>query len=170
MAKTHEENLHRTAAVDKIREIARSARVGFLGTCEHGSSVRFDPMALQDVDALGVVWFLSARSSEKNRRIARDPRVHLLISNPADSEYLSLTGTASISDSPALREQYWSPLAKTWFPRGVNDPDLTVIAVHIEDGHYWDAPHGKALSWLMMAVGAVTGRTANVGVEGNVTP
>ncbi len=170
MVKTHEENLHRTAAVDKIREIATSARVGFLGTCEHGSPVRFDPMAVQDVDAMGVIWFLSARSSEKNRRIARDPQVHLLISNPSQSEYLSLTGTASISDSLALREKYWSPLAKTWFPGGVNDPELTVIAVRIEDGHYWDTPHGKALSWLMMAMGAVTGRTAAVGVEGNVTP
>jgi general stress protein 26 len=170
MAQTHEENLHRTAAVDKIREIAKSTRVGFLGTCEHGSPVRFDPMALQDVDALGVVWFLSARSSEKNRRIARDSRVHLLISNPADSEYLSLTGSASISDSLALREQCWSPLAKMWFPGGVNDPELTVIAMHIEDGHYWDTPHGKAFPWLMIAVEAVTGRTADAGVEGRVTP
>lgn len=170
MAKTHEENLHRTAAVDKIRAIATSAGVGFLGTCGDDASVRFDPMALQDVDALGVVWFLSARSSEKNRRISRNPRVHLLISNPAKSEYLSLTGTASISDSLALREQCWSPFAKTWFPRGVHDPELTVIAVRIEDGHYWDAPHGKAVSWLLMAVGAVTGRTADVGVEGDVVP
>jgi general stress protein 26 len=170
MTQPPEENLRRTAAIDKIRKIAKSARVGFLGTCEDGSPVRFDPMAIQDVDALGVVWFLSARSSEKNRRISLDPHVHLLISNPADSQYLSLLGTASISDSPTLREQCWSPLAKTWFPGGVNDPELTVIAVRIEDGHYWDTLHGKTFSWLMMAVGAATGHAVDIGKEGDVTP
>jgi general stress protein 26 len=170
MSQSPEENLHRAAAIEKIRKIALSARVGFLGTVETGQPPRFEPMAVQDVDDQGVVWFISGRSSEKNQRIARDPRVHLLVANPGDSQYLSLTGTATISDNRALREKYWNAFAKTWFPGGVDDPELTVIALTIEDGHYWDTVHGKAYSWMMMAVGAVTGRATDVGVEGRVIP
>lgn len=164
------ENLAGSSAIEKIRKIAEAARTCLFGTVHDGRSMNVRPMAVQDVDDSGRVWFLSGRSSDKNHRLQHDSHVQLLFANPGSSEFLSLTGRASVSDDRALREKFWTPLAKTWFPGGVDDPELTVIGVQVEEGHYWATVHGKAVTLVKMAAGAVTGRNLNVGVEGQVRP
>jgi general stress protein 26 len=168
-ADSHDKTLSGSQATEKIRELAKSARVCMFGTSPARLPLEVRPMAVQDVDESGL-WFLSGRSSVKNLHIARDPHVQLFFANPGDSEYLSLWGTATISDARALRERHWTPMAKTWFPSGVDDPELTVIHVRPETGHYWDTEHGKAVSLLKIAVGAVTGKPVSVGVQGEVHP
>lgn len=90
--------------------------------------------AVQEVDDAGNLYFLSGRSSEKNQHIIADSRVQLLFANVGDSDYMSLHGTATISDSRADREKYWTPIAKTWFHGGVDDPEVTVIKVEPAGG------------------------------------
>jgi hypothetical protein len=44
------------------------------------------------------------------------------------------------------------------------------IEVQITDGHYWDTKHGKMVSLMKIAVGVITGKQMDDGVEGNVRP
>ena len=162
-------NLSSRAAVKKIAELAKNARVCLFGT-HAGRTLAVRPMAVQDVDSQGNVWLLSGRSSAKNRQISRNPRVQLLFSNVGKAQYLNLHGVASIHDDRATRKAHWTPLAKTWFHEGVDDPETTVIKVRLESGYYWDTKHGKTVALLEMAVGAMTGRTFDDSVEGTVKP
>jgi general stress protein 26 len=164
------ENLAGPAAVEKIRKIAKAARTCLFGTAHDDRSMDVRPMAVQEVDDSGCIWFLSGRSSNKNHRLEHDVHVQLFFANPGATEFLSLVGRASVSDDRALKEKFWTPMAKTWFPAGVDDPELTVIGVIVDSGHYWDTVHGKAVTLAKMAVGAVTGKNAGVGVEGGVRP
>jgi general stress protein 26 len=34
----------------------------------------------------------------------------------------------------------WSPWVKVWFPKGIEDPDLALLCVHIEKAEYWASP------------------------------
>lgn len=173
MNKTEEdpiENLSHAPAIKKIRELAKSARICLFGTAPDTFPLSVRPMAVQDVDEAGNLWFLSVRSSLKNRHIAQDARVQLFFANTGDSEYLSLQGVATIGDSRALREKYWTPIAKTWIHEGVDDPELTVIKVAVRDGYYWETEHGKAVALMKIAVGAMTGKTMDDSVEGKVRP
>lgn len=163
------ENLTGAGAIKKMKEIAEAARVCLFGT-RAGKTLAVRPMAVQGVDAKGNVWLLSGRSSAKNRQIGRNPRVQLLFANVGKAQYLNLHGVASIHDDPKTRRAHWTPLAKTWFHDGVDDPETTVIKVRIESGYYWDTEHGKTVAMLQMAVGAVTGRTFDDSVEGVVKP
>jgi general stress protein 26 len=164
------EDLFHAPAIEKIRALSKSARICLFGTLPDRFPISVRPMAVQDVDDTGNLWFLSARSSEKNKHIEQDPRVQLFFSNPGDSEYLSVHGIATISDNRVLREKYWTPIAKTWIHEGVDDPELTVIRVTIKDGYYWDTEHGKAIALMKIAVGAMTGKTMDDSVEGKVKP
>lgn len=164
------ENLADVAAVKKIRELAKSARICLFGTQPERFPLWVRPMAVQEVDDAGNLWFLSARSSVKNTHLKHDPRVQLIFGNPGDSEYLSVWGIATVSDDRALREKYWTPIAKTWIHGGVDDPELTVIKVAVKDGYYWDTEHGKAIALMKVAVGAMTGKTLDDSVEGRVRP
>jgi general stress protein 26 len=169
-ADDHIENLAGTAAAQKIREIAKAARICLFGTSPGNHPLDVVPMAVQDVDDAGNLYFLSGRSSEKNRHIAEDARVQLLFANVGDSDYLSLHGLATITDSRAEREKYWTPIAKTWFHGGVDDPEVTVIKVEPAQGYYWDTAHGKAVAMVKTAFGALSGKTTDDSVEGKLHP
>jgi general stress protein 26 len=164
------DNLAGAPAIEKIRKIAEASRSCLFGTMHEGGSLDVRPMAVQKVDESGRLWFLSGRDSNKNHRLEHDSRVQLIFANPGASEYMSLSGRATVSDERALREKFWSPMATTWFPGGVDDPQLTVIGVEVDGGHYWDTVHGKAVTLAKIAAGAVTGRNLNVGIEGAVRP
>ena len=163
------ENLSSRSAAEKIRKLATAARVCLFGT-HRAKALAVRPMAVQDVDAQGNVWFLSGKSSAKNAQIARNPNVQLLFANVGDSAYLNLHGTASISEDRKLIKAHWTPLAKTWFHDGVDDPETTVVKVKVESGYYWDTEHGKTVALLSMALGAITGKTLDDSVEGTVKP
>jgi general stress protein 26 len=165
-----EENLTQESAIGKIRELGNAARVCLFGTSAGNFPLTVRPMGVADIDAAGVLWFLSGRSSMKNWHIAHDPRVQLFFSNPSTAQYLSLTGAATISDDQPLREKYWTPLARAWFAGGVDDPELTVIRVRPESGYYWDTEHGKTVALLKIALAAVTGHPVSEGAHGTVKP
>jgi len=164
------ENFTHAPAVDKIRELALAARVCLFGSGPGTFPLTVTPMAVREVDEAGNVWFLSARSSVKNAHITHDPRVQLLFSNTGDAQYMTLEGTATVSDSRELREKYWTQMAEAWLHGGVDDPELTVIKVAIKDGYYWDTEHGKAIALLKIMVGALTGKSIDDSVEGKVRP
>lgn len=164
----HYETLSGSKAVAQIRAVAKHAHICLFGTLLDRPPLTVRPMAVQTVDDAGHLWFLSSRLSHTNRHIAEDPRVQLLFANPGASEYLTLQGTATISDDRALREAHWTPLARTWFNGGVDDPDLTVIEVEAQDGYYWDTQHGKMYAFAKMAAGALTGKTIDDSIEGRV--
>jgi general stress protein 26 len=156
--------------VEKIRQIAKSARVCLLGTSEGQMPLQFRPMSVQDVDAAANLWFLSAHSSFQNRQISRHPQAQVVFANPGASEYLSLQGRAFVTDSRPLREKYWNVLAKGWFPGGVDDPELTVLRFQTEQGHYWDTEYGKAFTLLSVVAGAITGHPLSADVQGDLKP
>jgi general stress protein 26 len=163
-------NLTHEAAVEKIRAIVNSARVGLFGTSEGHPPLEFRPMSVQDVDAAGNLWFLSARSSFQNHQIARHPQAQLVFAHPGTSEYLSLQGRAFVTDSRPLKEKYWNALAKGWFPRGIDDPELTVLRFQTESGHYWNTEYGKTVTLLSVVAGAITGQPLSAGVQGDLKP
>lgn len=163
-------NLSQEAAIEKIRALAKSARVCLFGTSEGHLPLEVRPMTVQDVDAAGNLWFLAASSSFQTRQISRHPQAQLLFSNPGSSEFLSLHGRAFVTDSRPLKEKYWNPLAKGWFPGGIDDPELVVIRFQTEQGHYWDTEYGKTVTLLQVAVSALTGHPLAIGVQGEVRP
>jgi general stress protein 26 len=69
----------------------------------------------------------------------------------------------------AKKRELWSDLAKAWFPKGVEDPDLTVLKVKPMQGYYWDTRNGKMITLLKLAASAIIGKESNSGVEGKVS-
>ena len=164
-------DLQNAEAVDKIRELVKKAGTGFFCT-DIGSNRPFQtrPMAVQDVDDDGNLWFLSADDSHLNRDIETNDQVQLMFQGSAHSDFLELNGNASISRDKEKIKEFWGPLMKTWFTEGIDDPRITVIKVDVTNGYYWDNKHGQAIALVKMAVGAMTGQTLDDSIEGNLNP
>jgi general stress protein 26 len=161
-------NLENKEAIAKIKELAEGAGICMFCTELSKSPFSTRPMALQEVDEYGNLWFLSSSESNKNFEIKSDDKVQLLFSKMSDSHYLSIFGSAYIYKDKDKIEEMWSPIAKAWFKGGKDDPKVTVIRVNPEDTYYWDTKNGKMVSLLKIAVAVVTGKTMDDGLEGKL--
>ena len=57
----------------------------------------------------------------------------------------------------------WTPWVEPWFPRGLEDPDLALLCVHVEEAEYWDAPRSRMQRMLGLARAIATGDTRALG-------
>ncbi len=153
----------------KVKEIAGDARTCMFSTDVTQFPGDTRPMAIQEVDEDGTVWFISSSESEKNRDIGRDARVVLTFQNDDQMSYLSLSGQTSIHNDKATIDKYWTAFAKAWFD-GKDDPRVTIIRVRPERGHYWESKSGKMVAMAKMTLTAITGsKMDDGGVDGELT-
>jgi general stress protein 26 len=161
--------LHDKQAIRKLQDLATEINIClFCSGPAGGDEESCRPMSTSGVDEEGAMWFMSARSSEKNREIALDPHVKLYYSHPGKSSFLIVTGTADIVyDREKIRE-LWNPLDRAWFSEGVDDPDISLIRVRPQHAHFWDAKGGRMVNFLRMVATVATGKTQMEGQEGNL--
>jgi general stress protein 26 len=161
-------NLASTEAIDKMKQLAERIRICMF--CTNIDSKPFDtrPMATSKVDDHGNFWFLSPSDSTKNEEIKAVDHVHLIYADPGSSEFMNVCGTATVTSDQQKIDELWSDLDKAWFTEGKNDPRITVIKVVPHKAYYWDTKYGKVASWIAIAAAAVTGKSADGGVEGEL--
>jgi len=156
-------------AIEKIKELAGKTQTCFFSTdLKSARAAATRPMSVQQIDDEGNLWFLSAKDSHKNAEIKKDPQVQLLFQGSAHSDFMTISGTASISTDKAKIKELWEPIVKTWFTEGVDDPRITVIRVTPDDGYYWDTKHGQMVAFIKMIAGAISGKTLDDSIQGGL--
>lgn len=165
----HHEDLHGQAAIERLRAMVTDAPNCFFCTASTpGRASDTRPMNVREVDEAGNLWFLSSRDSLKNRELEADATVELFFQANTHSGFLHITGRASVSRDRAVIDRLWGPMLANWFTGGPDDPRITVIRVTPTDGYYWDNRHGEWLSAMKIHLGAMTGRTQDDSVEGQI--
>jgi general stress protein 26 len=156
-------------AIDKLKELAEKAGTCFFCTdIRTGKPFAARPMAIQEVDDSGTIFFLSADDSDTNAHIAQNDHVQLLFQGNQHSDMMSIYGRATISKDKGKIAGLWKPIFKTWFTEGENDPRITVIGVSLEEGYYWDTKHGNLVAFAKQLAGALTGQTLDDSIEGHL--
>ena len=156
-------------AIAKIKEVVEKAQTCFFCTgISSAGSIGTRPMNVRQVDEEGNLWFLSAEDSHKNEDLAQDPSVKLYFQGSPHSDFLQLSGRATISRDKAKIKELWEPVIRTWFTEGGDDPRITVIKVVPLEGYYWDNKHGNAVAGVKMMIGAMIGKTLDDSVEGKL--
>ena len=162
-------NLDSEAALQKIKDLVKQAETCFFCTEPAGfGSDGVRPMTIQEIDENGNLWMLSANDSHTNEEIALDPKIKLYFQGSKHSDFLYLTGEASIQDDKAKIKALWNPIMKTWFTEGENDPRISLIKVVPAYGYYWDTKHGNMVAGIKMLIGAAMGKTLDDSIEGKL--
>ena len=159
-------NLYDEEAIEKLKELVEH-KICMLCTYD-GEEIFSRPMGTQGVDEDGTIWFFSSKDSLKNMQVKSNAKVHLMYADTGNHSYLSLKGFADIIKDEGKIKELWNPMAKAWFEGGVNDPDITLIRVMPDEGHYWNTKNGKLVSMLKIAAAALTGSKMDGGIEGDI--
>ncbi|MFC0003340.1 pyridoxamine 5'-phosphate oxidase family protein [Micromonospora siamensis] len=161
-----------TTAADarhRVTELVRQARICMFTTIGVDGRMVSRPMALQEAEFDGDLWFFAYGDSAKVRQIRVNPEVNVAFSDQRHNSWVSLSGTAREGFDRAKAEQLWNPLLKTWFPEGLETPRLTLVRVHASSAEYWDSPGSAVVNLLGFAKAAVTGRPPKAGENHEVS-
>ena len=170
-AEANHKDLFGKKGIDKMKELIKKASTCFFCT-QNIDSTEFvtRPMAVQQTEEDGTLWFLSASDSLKNNEIENDSRVRLLFQGDPHSDFLSLSGDAMVTRDKNIIRELWNPMLKTWFTEGIDDPRITAIRVKVREGYYWDTKHSTWVAFIKQFAGAIAGKTLDDSIEGIIQP
>ena len=141
----------------KLIELMDGMYIAMFTTTSDDGTLQSVPMARQEVEPSGELWFISARDTKHVSGIAARPAVGLTFSSR--DAWVSIHGTATVVDDKAKLEELWNTFAEAWLPGGPDDPNATLIRVDAEGGEYWDTPGGRVASLLSFAKTKLGGDT-----------
>jgi general stress protein 26 len=143
----------------KLWDLIKDTRFGML-THRHGDGLLHShPLTTQNksIDEGSTLYFFVPKDGDVAGHVARDSVVNVAYANTDADSYVSVAGNASLVEDQARKEALFNPAAKAWFPAGVTDPNLGLLAVHIAEAAYWDVDDSKMVQLFKMAKAAITG-------------
>lgn len=151
---------------DRAWELMKKIGFAMLVTRD-GDKLRARPMSAYLERENNAIYFLTDAQHHKDDEIARSPGINLSFADASAQKYVSLTGTAVVSNDRAKIKELFSTEAKAWW-ESADDPNIRVLKVTPDDAEYWDSP-GTVVSYVKMAAAAVTGSRPDIGENRKVS-
>jgi len=137
-------------------------KIGFAMLVTHdGDKLRARPMSAYLARDENMIYFLTDARRHKDEDIASNPGINLSFADAGSQTYVSLTGTATVSNDRGKIRDLFSTTAKAWWD-SAEDPNIRVLKVTPEDAEFWDSP-GTVISYVKMAAAAISGSRPDIG-------
>jgi len=146
--------------------LIESISVAMLTTFDNQGALVSQPMVPLEIDAHGALWFFTDLRSEKMHHLQV---VNLSFIDSERSTYVSISGHGEIHDEREEKERLWTPMARPWFPEGVESVHLGLLKIVPREAEYWDAPHSRMVRMVAMVASAVVGRPVGLGTHETLT-
>ena len=149
---------------EKVWGLIKDIKIALLVTTVGDGQLHGRPMVALNKEFEGDLWFASREGAPKLDEISDHQQVLLAYSEPKNQDYVSLSGRATLVRDPAKVKSLWSEAMRVWFPKGPDDPSITLIKVAVDSAEYWDAPSSAWVYATGYAKARLTGQSPkNVG-------
>jgi general stress protein 26 len=118
-----------------------------------------------EVDRGGPIWFITSADSRKVVELAGNAETLLIFQDAGRS--LAVWGRARIEENPDRIRRFWKDSFGPWFPGGVDDPNIRLIAVHPHSAEFWDTTGAERARYLFETATAVVGGVDVAAQEGH---
>jgi general stress protein 26 len=168
MAIDEKETLTGHEALEKLRELLNNFPIAFMVTLT-GDQIQARPIGIVGDHAAfdGTLWFITDKRSRKVQAIESGAVTSLLFQNDKEGAYLQLLGRASVIEDREKLKELYTTLQRTWFPKGLDDPDITLVRFDAREGNYWDSHDSLmrlAVAFAKSIVTRTPGKSGNAGV------
>lgn len=127
---------------EKLYGMIDKVKIAMLTTVESDGSLHTRPMANQESDENGNLWFFAEKGSAVEANIRANPQIALGFSDPHGSDYVAVSGTGALTDDRATIHDKWNEILTAWFPEGKDDPKIVLIKVTPSKGEFWESKSG----------------------------
>jgi general stress protein 26 len=129
----------RNQQIQQLRALIKDINCSMLTTVDDDGSLHSRPMFVNsEIDSDATLWLFTSTHSHKVIEIEHRQQVNVSFSSFNQQLYVSLSCTAQLVKDRNKIQQLWKPELKTWFPKGLDEPDIALIKVNINKADYWD--------------------------------
>jgi general stress protein 26 len=100
------------------------------------------PMATQQVEFDGDLWFYTYKDSSKVKEIRQNPQVQLGYNKDEKQTWVDVTGKAEIIEDDAKKKELWYEELRRYFPDGPEDDSVVLIKVKTDEAEIWSSSDG----------------------------
>lgn len=166
------EQLSTEKKLDELYDLIEDMDIALMTTRRQDGRLVTRPMATQEQGPLADLWFVTSIDTHKIEELEADPNVCLGYYDDDSKEWVSVSGTARLTqDRQKIRELY-EPDWKAYFEDqggerdgGPDDPRLALICVDATSVHYMKSKFSKPRALFELAQGMLTGKAAELGRE-----
>ncbi|NYZ15911.1 pyridoxamine 5'-phosphate oxidase family protein [Azospirillum sp. RWY-5-1] len=157
--------------IDKLWSMIKDVQFAMMTTQDEQGNLHSRPMATLQHAGFenGALWFFTRAPSGKAHEIQNDTHVNLAYAEPKTQDYVSVSGRGQIVRDKDKIKHLWREIMATWFPKGVDDPDIALIKVTVDSAAYWDAPSSVMVHAYGYVKAKITGEPPHPGETGKVS-
>jgi general stress protein 26 len=149
------------ADLQAVADVLEKARIATVTTVDADGALVSRPLALQDRAFDGDLYFLTQDPSGKTAQVRSSDQVN--VAAEGNGNYVSISGTASVTKDAALIDELWNVHAEAWFEGGREDPSVALLKVHADSAEVWTTDGSRVVSAVKYAKALITKQQPNVG-------
>jgi general stress protein 26 len=161
---------------EQLRALVEDIEIAMLTTRRADGNLVSRPMALQKEAPGADLWFVTSRESDMVGELRADPHLNLAFYKDRTREYVSISGTAILSDDRGTIRELHAPDWRVWFEDqgapydgSADDPRLILIGVTVESARFLTVDKPQVVVLLEFLKGMVTGKSPHLGETHQVT-
>lgn len=140
---------------------------GMLGVS--GSGQHMQPMVHMAAPEEKALYFFTSKSSDLVKTLKPGAIAHYTYVAKDHDYHACMKGNLTISDDPAKKDEYWSPIVGAWFEGGKTDPDLALLRLDLEDAAIWASTDSSLkFGWEMAKANLASDTQPDVGVSNHI--
>jgi general stress protein 26 len=162
--------------LDELYQLIEGLEVAMFTTRRPDGRLVSRPMATQTQARGYDLWFVTDVESNKLDELLFDPQVNLAYYNNKTREWVSVSGTADLTQDRARIRQLWRKDWKAWFgdqggarDGGPDDPRLALIVVEVHSVTYLKVDKPRPVVLFEVARGMVTGTPPRIGAQRSIS-
>jgi general stress protein 26 len=159
--------------LDSLYDLIDGIEVAMFTTRRSDGQLVSRPMQVQHRTSGTDLWFVTDVETNKLEELASDPHVNLAFYRDGSREWVSVSGTAILTQDRDLIRGLYKPDWKLWFPDeggkrdgGPDDPRLALILVEAHSVSYLKQDKPKPMVLFELVKSMVTGKAPSLGEEG----
>jgi len=156
--------------LDDLYALVDGIEVAMMTTRRPDGHLVSRPMQTQERTAGTDLWFVTNVEAGKMEELATDPHVNLGYYKGRTREWVSVSGTAIVSQDRTLIREFYKPDWRAWFgdeggerDGGPDDPRIALVLVEAHSVTYLKNERGLPMTLFEVAKGIVTGEPPKTG-------
>lgn len=156
--------------LEKFYTLIDDIKIAMMTTRRQDGHLRSRAMANQKQADGADLWFVTSDGSAKLRDLAQDDHINLAYFKESSMEWISVSGTATISRDRQKIGELYAEDWRMWFPKEGDprhgtpeDPRFTLIGVKIHAAEFLEVNKPKPVVLYELAKGWLTGSEPDIG-------
>ena len=158
------------AKVNTLRELVQEIEIAMMTTRRADGHLVSRPMAVQKEAPGADFWFVTERGTDKVRELRGDPHLNLGFYKDRTREYVSVSGTAVLTDDREIIGRLYAPDWKMWFEDkggamdgSADDPRLLLIGVRAVSAQFLSVDKPQIVVLYEVLKGLITKTQPDLG-------